>query len=315
MKILDNVFLEDKIDDNTYIAIGAFDGIHKGHRKVIKEAVEKAKKCGGKSLVFTFANHPLEIVDKARAPRMISTKEERVYILEELGVDYVVFQPFNLEFASITPEVFVRDILKGKLNAKEIFVGFNFAFGKGGKAKVEDLERLGNEVGITTNIMKAVSNKEEVISSTLIRKLIELGKIEEVNKHLGYELMMLGEVVHGKKLGRQMGFPTANLEIQDRIYPPIGIYGARVVIEGEEGEWDAVVNIGKNPTLKPGIHSIEVHILDFDRYIYGKKICIKLIKYQREEKKFSSMEELKAVINNDVRTWRRYLKEVDDAGF
>jgi len=312
MKIIDDIFAENIIDDKTYVAIGSFDGIHSGHREVILSAVNKAKEAGGKSLVFTFANHPLEIVNKNFAPKLINTREEKIHLLEELEVDYVLFQPFDKKFANISPLDFVGELLKNRLKAQEVFVGFNFSFGEGGAAKTHDLIELGRAVGITVNEIKPVKKDNQVISSTLIRKLIEKGRLEEVEKFLGYPVFIIGEVIHGKKLGRKMGFPTANLSVLNKVYPPFGIYGAKVRIDGEEHERDAVVNIGKNPTLKPGVQSIEVHILDFNEYIYGKKLYLKLMKYMRNEKKFSSMEELKKVIKNDVSSWRDYLKEVKD---
>ena len=312
MKIIDDIFAENIIDDKTYVAIGSFDGIHSGHREVILSAVNKAKEAGGKSLVFTFANHPLEIVNKNFAPKLINTREEKIHLLEELEVDYVLFQTFDKKFANISPLDFVGELLKNRLKAQEVFVGFNFSFGEGGAAKTHDLIELGRAVGITVNEIKPVKKDNQVISSTLIRKLIEKGRLEEVEKFLGYPVFIIGEVIHGKKLGRKMGFPTANLSVLNKVYPPFGIYGAKVRIDGEEHERDAVVNIGKNPTLKPGVQSIEVHILDFNEYIYGKKLYLKLMKYMRNEKKFSSMEELKKVIKNDVSSWRDYLKEVKD---
>jgi len=314
MKIIDNIFTEDIKVSDTYVAIGSFDGIHHGHREVIQGAVRKAKENGGKSLVFTFANHPLEIVNKDIAPRLINSKEEKIHVLKKLGVDYVVFQPFDKQFAHISPLDFVEDLLHKKLGAREVFVGFNFSFGEGGAAKTKDLKDLGKALGIEVNEIKPVKKNDKVISSTLIRKLISEGKLEEVEKFLGYPVFIIGEVVHGKKLGRKMGFPTANLNILNKVYPPFGLYGAKVRIEGEKVERDALVNIGKNPTLKPGEQSIEVHILDFDEYIYGKKIYLKLKKYLREEKKFSSMDELRDTIKNDVLMWKEHVKEVKDGG-
>jgi len=314
MKIIDNIFAEGINVSDTYVAIGSFDGIHHGHREVIQGAVRKAEANGGKSLVFTFANHPLEVVSKDIAPRLINSKEEKIHVLKKLGVDYVVFQPFNKQFAHISPLDFVEDLLHKKLGAREVFVGFNFSFGEGGAAKTKDLVDLGKAVGIVVNEIKPVKKNNQVISSTLIRKLISEGNLEEVEKFLGYPVFIIGEVVHGKKLGRKMGFPTANLSILNKVYPPFGLYGAKVRIEGEDIERDAMVNIGKNPTLKPEEQSIEVHILDFNEYIYGKKIYLKLKKYIREEKKFSSMEELRDAIKSDILLWKEHLKEVEDGG-
>lgn len=294
---------------NTYVAIGAFDGIHFGHRELIGKAVEDAKKNGGSSVVFTFANHPLEIIDVTKTPQLINSTEEKIHLLKMMGVDYLVLQPFTKSFASMTPFSFVENILKKKLDAKEILVGFNFSFGKGGAGTPEDLKKMGEFFDIKTTIVPPIKRGESLVSSTLIRQLLQEGNLDEVNDYLGYPYLIIGEVVHGKKLGRTLGFPTANLEVLNKLYPPFGIYGAKVLIEGETEDRWAVVNIGKNPTLKPGSQSIEVHILDFNEYIYGKKIYLKLLKHLRDEKKFSSVDELKAVINNDVLNWKNYIKE------
>lgn len=308
MKIINDILLCNEEFQNTYVAIGAFDGIHIGHRALITKAVKNAQKNGGKSVVFTFLNHPLETINIKKAPKMINSIEEKKYIIESLGVDYLIMQPFTDEFSNKTPEEFITEILKEKLDAKEIFVGFNFSFGKGGKGTVELLKDFGTKSEVKVTIENPVKIKEKIVSSTYIREKLTNGELSIANLCLGEPFLVIGEVIHGRKLGRVMGFPTANLKILNKIYPPFGIYGGKVKIQGEEKFWDAVINIGKNPTLKPDEKSIEVHILDFNKDIYGKKICVSLIEHLREEKKFSSMEELKSTINNDVKTWREKIK-------
>lgn len=309
MEIIHDILASTVEFKNTYVAIGAFDGIHFGHRELISSAVKNARKNYGKSVVFTFANHPLEIIDVNKKPKLINSTEEKIHLLKMMGADYLVLQPFTKDFASVTPFSFVEKILKDKLDAKEVFVGFNFSFGEGGKGTPEDLKNFSDLFKIDTTIVPPVKVGNSLVSSTLIRQLITEGDLEKVNNYLGHPFLIIGEVVHGKKLGRTLGFPTANLEILNKLYPPFGIYGAKVVIEGETEERWAVVNIGKNPTLKPGEKSIEVHILDFNEYIYGKKIYLKLLKHLRNEKKFSSVDELKEVIANDVLNWRNYIEE------
>lgn len=307
MKVIKDIFETTEIFENSYTAIGTFDGLHYGHQQLIKGAIEKAKENGGKSVVFTFANHPMEIINIDRAPKCINTIEEKIYLFEEMGIDYLILQPFNKKFADLTAVEFV-EILKNKVNSKELFVGFNFSFGEGGKAKTKDLIELGESMGMKVNEIPAVSIDGEVISSTLIRKNLQKGHFEEVNKYLGHKFLIIGEVIHGKKIARQLGFPTANIKMANRLYPPLGIYGATLKIEGENIKRYGVVNIGVNPTLKPGERSVEVHILDFDGDIYGKKIYVEVMKFMREEKKFSSIEELKKVIGNDVKNWQTFVK-------
>ena len=306
MKIIDDIFQLKEKNHDLCVAIGAFDGIHEGHKNVIKGAIKRAKKIGGKSVVFTFDKHPKSFMSQKTAPKLINSKEEKVHLLEKLGVDYVIFQKFDQNFSALTPLEFLN-LLK-MFRTREIFVGFNFRFGAGGAATVDDMIEMGKTCGIEVNKANPVTSGKKVISSTLIRELITCGELDTVKNLLGYNLFIIGNVVHGKKYGRQLGFPTANLKLIDKIYPPFGIYGARVQIEGYDKVYDGVVNIGRNPTLKDGELSVETHILDFSDYIYGKKVIVELIKNLRTEKKFNSIDELKTAIANDVLIWKDYLQ-------
>lgn len=309
VKIIENILELKESLANSYVAIGTFDGVHYGHQQLIKSAVKKAKENGGQSVVFTFSSHPMELINVDRAPRNINTIEEKIYILEEMGVDCIILQKFSQEFADLTAEEFA-DILRDKVGSKEIYVGFNFSFGEGGKSKTKDLIRLGEERGIVVNEIPAIYLDEQLISSTFIRKEVENEDISAINRYLGHNFLIMGEVVHGKKIARELGFPTANIKLAKRIYPKNGIYGARVKIEGEDFYRYGVVNIGVNPTLKPGEKSVEVNILDFDEFIYGKVVAVELLQYLREERKFTSIDELKRVIGNDVKTWTEIVREI-----
>lgn len=305
MKVIVDIQKNEERLKNSYVALGTFDGVHRGHRVLINSAIEEAKKNGGISVVYTFLNHPLEIIAPERVPKMINTIDEKLRLLEEMGVDYVVLQTFDEKYAETSKEEFIDKILIEYLGAKEIFVGFNYTFAERGSGNVEYLRKVAPEKGIKLNEIKAIEYKGQVLSSTLIRKFILEGKIEEANMFLGRPFFISGEVEHGKKLGRVLGFPTANLKVVNKVYPPFGIFGGTVLIEGEKEKYNAVVNIGKNPTLKPGELSVEVHILDFNRDIYGKKIDVSIEKHLRDEKKFGSMEELRQGIRNDVENWRK----------
>ena len=305
MKVIVDIQKSEEKLKNSYVALGTFDGVHRGHRVLINSAIEEAKKNGGISVVYTFLNHPLEIIAPERVPKMINTIDEKLRLLEEMGVDYVVLQTFDEKYAETSKEEFIDKILIEYLGAKEIFVGFNYTFAEKGSGNVEYLRKVAPKKGIKLNEIKAIEYKGQVLSSTLIRKFILEGKIEEANMFLGRPFFISGEVEHGKKLGRVLGFPTANLKVVNKVYPPFGIFGGTVLIEGEKEKYNAVVNIGKNPTLKPGELSVEVHILDFNRDIYGKKIDVSIEKHLRDEKKFGSMEELRQGIRNDVENWRK----------
>lgn len=315
MKIINDVVDLEEGLENTYIAIGNFDGLHIGHRTIIQTAMEEARKAGGASLVFTFENHPMELLKRdGRSVKYINNNEEKLFMLEKMGVDYVVMQGFTQDFADLSPEEFLR-LLQDKLGVKEIFVGFNFSFGKGGVANTKDLISLGKAFNIRVHEFQAMKVGEEVVSSTLIRKAMLMEDFDKVIRLLGHPMIVIGEVIHGKKIARQLGFPTANIKMKNRLYPPYGIYGAILQIEGEEEIHYGVINVGVNPTLKPGELSLEVHILDFDRDIYGKKLYIELLEYLRPELKFESVEELKDCIGNDVKRWTERSKELKDGQY
>lgn len=297
--------------NNLCLALGTFDGIHIGHQQLIKEAVKKAKEIDGKSMVLTFSEHPQKVFRGITKPILINTHKEKIHLLRQLGVDIVVFAHFTEEFKNLSAHEFVLEIIKNKLQAKYLFAGFNYTFGKGRLGTPELLISLGKELGMEVSIIEPIRHKDTIISSTEIRSFIEKGDIENAKEYLGSDLLIIGEVEHGKKIGRTIGFPTANLKVFNKIYPPRGIYGVEVVIEGEQEVRHGLLNIGFNPTIPndyPKL-SVEVYILDFDRDIYGKELLVKIKKYMRPEKKCSGLEELKELIHSDVVTWRRYLGE------
>ncbi|MDO4690739.1 MAG: bifunctional riboflavin kinase/FAD synthetase [Fusobacterium sp.] len=310
MIVIDDILTSKVEFEDTYVAIGNFDGVHCGHKKLIRETVKKAKKDNKKSVVFTFANHPMEILHRDKKFSHINTNEEKLYLLEALGVDCVVLQSLENGFLEYSPLEFV-EILKNKLKVKEIFVGFNFSFGKGGVGKVGDLKKLANSHGIEVIEVEPVMVDNQIVSSSLIRKKIVESDFKGAVKFLGHPMLVIGEVVHGRKIARELGFPTANINMSNRLFPPFGIYGAYLQIGDKNSElMYGAVNIGCNPTLKAGEISLEVHILDFDEDIYGKKIYIQIVEFMREERKFNSVEELKETIANDVNKWRKHKREM-----
>ena len=304
--------LTSKIDfEDTYVAIGNFDGVHFGHKKLIREAVIAAHEAKKQAVVFTFANHPMEVLFPEKKFDYINTNEEKLYLLEALGVDVVIMQKFDKNFLEYSPLEFIR-ILKNKLKVKEIFIGFNFSFGKGGVGKAEDLEYLAEIYGIKVTEMPPITIEEELVSSSTIRKKILNSDFNGAVKFLDHPIVVVGEVIHGKKIARQLGFPTANIEMGNRLYPPCGIYGAYLQIGDKNSKvLYGVVNIGYNPTLKQEL-SLEVHILDFNEEIYGKKLYIQIVEFMRKEKKFNSVDELKATIKADVDRWKLFKREMEN---
>ena len=296
--------------EDTYVAIGNFDGVHYGHKKLINETIKAARENSKKAVVFTFEKHPLEFLFPERKFDYINTNEEKLYLLESLGVDVVIMQKLDKNFLEYTPLEFVR-ILKNKLKVKEIFVGFNFSFGKGGLGTAEDLEYLAEVHNIKVNELPPVTLDGELVSSSAIRKKIANSDFDGAIKLLDHPMIVIGEVIHGKKIARQLGFPTTNIKMDNnRLYPPSGIYGAFLQVSDKNSKvLYGVVNIGYNPTLKQEL-SLEVHILDFDREVYGEKLYIQIVKFMREEKKFSSIDELKATIQADVDRWKLFKREM-----
>ena len=309
MKILKDILEGHEKLKKSYVALGTFDGVHMGHRALISEAVKKAKENNGISVVFTFLNHPMEVIRPDRVPKMINTIDEKLYLLEEMGVDYVVLQTFNKKFAEYSKQEFIDKILIESLGVKEIFVGFNYTFGDMGSGNVEYLKDISSKKDFIVNVVSPVECEGEVVSSTRIRKLILEGNLDLANKLLVRPFLISEIVEHGKKNGRILGFPTANLKIVNKVYPPFGVFGGETKIEGNEKLYPSVINIGRNPTLKPGELSVETHILDFHESIYGKRIYVSVEKFLRVEKKFASMEELKQGIQDDVNTWRNYFND------
>ena len=296
--------------EDTYVAIGNFDGVHYGHKKLINETIKAARENSKKAVVFTFEKHPLEFLFPERKFDYINTNEEKLYLLESLGVDVVIMQKLDKNFLEYTPLEFVR-ILKNKLKVKEIFVGFNFSFGKGGLGTAEDLEYLAEVHNIKVNELPPVTLDGELVSSSAIRRKIANSDFDGAIKLLDHPMIVIGEVIHGKKIARQLGFPTTNIKMDNnRLYPPSGIYGAFLQVSDKNSKvLYGVVNIGYNPTLKQEM-SLEVHILDFDREVYGEKLYIQIVKFMRKEKKFSSIDELKATIQADVDRWKLFKREM-----
>ena len=280
------------------VILGNFDGVHKGHQIILKKSVNKAKEENLKSIVYTFNEYPKNKQTK------ITTCSEKAYLLNENGIDYLYLEQFE-KVRNYTPKEFVEKVLVDTLNAKEVYCGFNFTFGKEKSGDVSILEKLLKEKNIKLNVQEPVRDEnKEIISSTRVRNYIKEGNFEKVRELLGHNFIILGEVVYGKQLGRVLGFPTANLRFENKIYPEFGVYGVKVHIEDDEKIYNGVMNIGRNPTVDIGVLSVETNIFDFSKDIYGKIILIEVLENIRSEKKFNSVDELKKQIGNDVDYWK-----------
>lgn len=292
------------------VAIGIFDGVHVGHKAIIERCVKKAKRLHLKSMVLTFYPHPLKVISPKQAPLLVSSLSHRLSLIKKIGIDEVMVIHFNKSFLRLTPAEFVRKILVDKLQAKEVFVGENFRFGRGRRAGARQLSALGRRDGFNVNIIRSIRKKDRVVSSSLIRSLITKGALEDAETLLGRPVSILGSVVKGLSRGRQLGYPTANVDPHHEAIPPSGIYAVKVRLKDKS--YGGVLYIGKCPTFKDLEHlkepRIEVHILGFKGSLYGKDIEIHFVKRIRGDKKFRTKELLKNQIALDEAIARKLLK-------
>lgn len=290
----------DKIQNinKSVVTIGNFDGLHKGHQVLVKKAVEYGFKNNIKSVVFTFDNHPANYFIKNSIKNIISSKEKEQRI-KDMGIDLIISIPFDEYMTKISPREFVKDILIDRLGVKKIIVGYDFTFAKNKEGNVNLLKELCSEYNFELEIVNPIKIDDIRVSSTYIRNLIKDGQVSKVKKYLGHNYQINGEVIHARKLGRTIGFPTANIQVdKNMIIPKNGIYATKVYIDGNT--YYGATNIGFNPTVNGDKLSIETNILDFNEDIYGKIINVEFLERIRDERKFSSLEELKSQLKKDT---------------
>lgn len=293
------VFKDAKPDllEASSIALGFFDGLHPGHVSVINTMLEKAKANNLTSCVVTFSNHPLEILKNTKISSIIPL-EKRLELIENLGVEAVLLLNFSQDLISLSAEDYLRDVLIKSLHPKFITVGFNHFFGAHKKGDNEFLRDNASKYGYEVLSVPPVEIEGEIVSSSLIKKHLELGDIENANKYLGRDFTVSGEVVHGKEIGRTIGFATANLLPPPNMAEiPNGVYAGWTKVEGQTHK--SVINVGNAPTLKNCPKTIEAHLLHFDKDIYGQNIEVGFTRKIRDERKFNSKEELIDQIRKD----------------
>lgn len=284
---------------NISIALGTFDGVHLGHRKIIERVVETARTRSGTSVVFTFDPHPRTVLKPSMPLPLITTYKEKKEIMTSLGVDVFWSLPFNSEFAKMSPEEFVRDILVEFVRPGLVVVGPNYAFGHQGKGTPQILKKLGEQFGFTVEIEDPVFVDGQMVSSTRVRRMVNRGEISKANMLLHRFFALSGEVVRGDSRGRGLGFPTANVAFSaTSLLPANGTYAVKVMVDGQK--YLGVANLGVNPTFQVDQHRLEVHILDFDAYIYGHSITVQFVQRLRDERTFSHVEELIKQIEQDI---------------
>jgi len=297
----------DKKFSGSIITLGNFDGLHLGHQELIRKIILRAEETGGLSMVVTFRPHPLKILAPEKCPPLISIYEEKIQLLEKLGIDVLVKIPFTLDFSAMEPRDFVKNILVDLLGAKEIFVGYNYRFGKGRKGNILMLRDLGNELGFIVREVEQVSLNGEVISSTRIRQLLINGEVEHAARLLGRPYALCGIVVKGDGRGRGLGFPTANIVSRHSIIPSDGVYAVRLFVRDKY--YDGIVNIGMRPTFDAKSMAIEVHIFDFNEDIYGEELTVYFAGKIRDERKFGSAVALINQINADINSAKALLSK------
>ncbi len=281
------------------VTIGNFDGVHCGHQQLFAGVVSNAKKRKGTSVAITFDPHPLQVLLPGGI-KLISTCEQKIELIELAGIDILLIIPFTREFAGTTADSFVADLLVGRIGLEELIVGYDYAFGKGRSGNIDFLKKQGELFGFPVTVIEPYYERDQLVSSSKIRQLVVEGKMVDARELLGRYYQIRGTVQVGKQRGgREIGFPTANLKLDEEdLIPKIGVYVTQVICDGKC--YGGVLNIGYNPTFGEEQLVAETHIFDFNKDIYGRPIKINLLQFLRSERKFSGVQELAEQIGRDV---------------
>lgn len=281
------------------MTIGTFDGVHLGHQKIIAQITAAARDKDCDSLVLTFFPHPRMVLQESTEMKQLNTIEEKTALLEQLGVDHLVIHPFDKAFSRMTAEEFVKEVLVDTFRLKKIIIGYDHRFGRNRTADINDLITYGETYGFEVAQISAEELNAVSISSTKIRTALNEGNIELANNYLGYPYAITGKVVKGQQLGRTIGYPTANISVQEdyKLIPQNGVYVVQSTIQ--EKTVFGMMNIGNRPTVDGTLQTIEVHFLDFDQDLYNQNISVSLLKRLRSEQKFPSLDALKNQLLHD----------------
>jgi riboflavin kinase/FMN adenylyltransferase len=281
------------------VTTGTFDGVHLGHQRIIKRLKEIAAKEKGETVLLTFHPHPRSVLFPESPLSLLTTPEEKIQLLEHAGIDHLVIIPFTKEFSQLSSEEFIRTILVKNIGTKKLVIGYDHHFGRNREGSFEHLKEFGPVYGFTVEEIPAKDVDSVNVSSTRIRKALASGNVRTANKYLGYQYFISGMVVKGKQLGRKLGYPTANIEVNDKskLVPGDGIYAVRVTCNNEL--FGGMLSIGMNPTVDGTHRTIEVNIFNFDKDIYGEQISIHFVNRIREEMKFDSLDALVKQMDSD----------------
>ena len=290
------------------ITLGNFDGVHRGHQAIFRKVIERARDIGGTGIAFTFEPHPLKVLAPERSPRLLNTFHGKMKLFAAAGIDIVICANFTRAFADQNPEDFAREVLHEKIGVSEVYVGYDYAFGKGREGSIESLKKMGKVYGFHVGVVEAVQLNGVVVSSSTIRDLISSGRVEEAAKLLDRFYSIDGEVVHGAHRGHTLGFPTANLRTANELLPALGVYA--VVAGIDDRLFKGVASIGVRPTFDTGPVSIEVYLFEFQGELYGKQMEVSFVQRLRGEVKFPDADALVRQIRQDVQNAELALKDV-----
>jgi len=287
------------------LALGFFDGVHLGHQQIIRQTIQHAQQHEALAVVITFDQHPNTVVAPERVPPLIYSLDQKLAAIESLEVDTLLLFHFDHTFSEQSAEDFIHTLARDFGHIQSICVGLNFAFGHKRRGNVELLKTLGARLNFTVQGLASVSLDGKAVSSTRIRETIQSGELDAASQMLGRAYSLAGPVIRGDELGRQLGFPTANLDVKGLVLPPKGVYAVHAQTDGKT--WRAVLNIGTRPTLRnpnPDLR-VEAHLLDFEGDLYGRSLEVTFVEKLREEKQFAGLTQLRAQINTDIQEARR----------
>ncbi len=291
---------------NTVVTMGVFDGVHLGHQSLLKKCRTQARRLKKKAVVYTFDPHPVRILFPKACPPLLNTRSQKLELLKASGIDICIVEKFNKSFSNLTPESFFNKILVERCRAQEVIVGYDFTFGSERKGTTALLSELGQKHGIKVTIIDAFLTNGYLVSSTVIRQQIQDGNVDLAVLLLGRPYFIDGRIVKGDGLGRQMGFPTANLETDNELLPANGVYATRARLGNRR--YNSVTNIGTRPTFHGSELRIETHLLNFNKKISHKEVRLEFVARLRPERPFNSPEELIGEINKDISRARRYFQ-------
>jgi riboflavin kinase/FMN adenylyltransferase len=294
----------------TIVTIGTFDGVHLGHCKILEQITKSAHSLHCESLVLTFFPHPRMVLQEDTEMKQLNTLDEKIELLDNLGIDNLIVHPFDKEFSRLTAEEFVKEVLVDVFKIKKIIIGYDHRFGRNRTATIDDLIQFGETYGFEVEQISAEEINEVSISSTKIRNALLEGNIELATRYLGYNYSLTGMISKGKQLGRTIGFPTANITIEEeyKLIPLKGVYIAKSVLNGET--FFGMMNIGTRPTLDGTTQTIEINFFDFKQDLYNQKITVSLLNRMRTEQKFESVEALKTQLEKDKLTAKNYISQL-----